>query len=92
MADMVNRLDAATAALKRAQEAEVMTRQRAQDRARQEIAAAKAKVDVARADLAAAIVEAANDGVRQVEIVRATGYNRERVRQILRAGGVEAPD
>ncbi|MBB5826236.1 hypothetical protein HDA31_002425 [Micromonospora carbonacea subsp. aurantiaca] len=28
--------------------------------------------------------------MRQVDIVRATGYTRERVRQILRAGGVEA--
>lgn len=40
-------------------------------------------------DATEAIVEAARGGMRQVDIVRATGYTRERVRQILRAGGVE---
>nr|MDT0661729.1 hypothetical protein [Micromonospora sp. DSM 115978] len=44
----------------------------------------------ARSALADAIVRAARDGMRQVDIVRTTGYTRERVRQILRAGGVEA--
>jgi len=44
------------------------------------------KVDRARADLAAAIRAADRDGVRQVDIVAATGYSRERVRQIIRDG------
>ncbi|SCL17017.1 hypothetical protein GA0074692_0070 [Micromonospora pallida] len=54
------------------------------------VAAAKTDVVTARARLADAIVAAARNGMRQVDIVRATGYTRERVRQILRAGGVEA--
>jgi hypothetical protein len=59
-------------------------------------AAAKAKVKAARGArtearrrLAQAIVEAARGGMRQVDIIRVTGYSRERVRTILRAGGVE---
>ncbi len=36
-----------------------------------------------------AMVEAAKAGRRPVDIGRLTGYTRERVRQILRAGGVE---
>jgi hypothetical protein len=39
--------------------------------------------------LAAAIVEAAKAGTRQIDIIRVSGYSRERVRQILRAGGIE---
>ena len=62
----------------------------AQERARELVAAARARAERARLDLAAAIVRAAQRGVRQREIVEATGYNRERVRQILRAAGVEA--
>ncbi|HEX3778496.1 MAG TPA: hypothetical protein VHX38_02435 [Pseudonocardiaceae bacterium] len=38
-----------------------------------------------RADLAAAIVEAAASGRPQVEIVRISGYAREHVRRIVRA-------
>ncbi|MGW0507338.1 hypothetical protein [Micromonospora sp. NPDC003241] len=45
------------------------------------------KVTETRDQLAAAIVAAARDGMRQVDIVRITGYTRERVRQILRAHG-----
>lgn len=47
--------------------------------------------DRAREVLHAAMVEAALEGVRPVELVRRTGYTAERVRQILRAAGV-APD
>lgn len=43
----------------------------------------------ARQQLAEAIAEAARSGTRQAEIVRVTGYTRERVRQICRAAGVE---
>ncbi|MDG4819807.1 hypothetical protein O7628_30355 [Micromonospora sp. WMMD956] len=54
------------------------------------VAEARGNIATARSRLAGAIVEAARSGMRQVDIVRATGYTRERVRQILRAGGVEA--
>lgn len=56
----------------------------------EKVRASRDKANAARLDLAAAIVEAAQAGVRQVEIIRATGYSRETVRSILRAGGVEA--
>jgi hypothetical protein len=45
----------------------------------------QAKVDATRAELHAAIVKALHDGVRQVEVVRATGYTRERLRQLAEA-------
>jgi hypothetical protein len=35
------------------------------------------------------MVAAAQVGVRQVDLVKATGLTREMVRRILRAGGVE---
>ncbi|GAB3944043.1 hypothetical protein GCM10027614_33580 [Micromonospora vulcania] len=49
------------------------------------------KVTAARDQLASAIVDASRDGMRQIDIVRVTGYTRERVRQILRAHGI-TPD
>lgn len=55
------------------------------------IKAAQEKTEQARAALADAIVAEARAGVRQVDIIRRTKYSRERVRQILRAGGIE-PD
>ncbi len=63
----------------------------AQDRAAQVVADARAEVERRRAELAEAIVAAAARGVRQREIVRVTGYSRERIRQICRAAGVEPP-
>src|SRR5262249_54645854 len=51
--------------------------------------AAGTKVAQTRAPLAEAIVEAARTGMRQVDIVRISGYNREHVRRICRAAGVE---
>ncbi|GAA1809789.1 hypothetical protein HC028_18690 [Planosporangium flavigriseum] len=62
----------------------------AQTAAERLIAEARADVVRARERLADAIVKAARDGMRQVDIVRATGYTRERVRQICRAAGIEA--
>jgi F0F1-type ATP synthase membrane subunit b/b' len=62
----------------------------AQTAAERLIADAKADTVRARERLADAIVEAARDGMRQVDIVRKTGYTRERVRQICRAAGIEA--
>jgi hypothetical protein len=45
----------------------------------------QAKADATRAELHAAIVKALQDGVRQVDVVRATGYTRERLRQLAEA-------
>lgn len=59
---------------------------RAQERAAQLIADARAKVDEARAALAEEIRAADAAGMRQRDIVDITGYSRERVRQIV-AGG-----
>ncbi|MCX4474798.1 hypothetical protein OOK41_31555 [Micromonospora sp. NBC_01655] len=55
----------------------------------QEHRQAKAALDDVRPRLAAAIVEAARARRPQREIVAATGYTRERIRQICRAAGVE---
>lgn len=62
----------------------------AQRAAQRRIAAARERAESARAALHAAMVEAAKNGERPVEIQARTGYTKERVRQILRAGGVEA--
>lgn len=75
-------LEAALAAYQAAQ-------QRVLD-AREEERAALAAVPVARAQLAAAIVAEAVAGARVGDLARRTGYGREQVRRILRAGGVEA--
>ncbi len=64
---------------------------RAEAAAKARVKAARQARTEARRRLAEAIVEAANEGMRQVEIIRITGYSRERVRTILREGGVE-PD
>ncbi len=54
-----------------------------------EVASARADVPKVRERLAAAIVTGYRDGRRVGEIARVTGYGREQVRRILRAGGVE---
>lgn len=46
---------------------------------------AEKKADETRSELFAAIVAAKAAGVAQVDIVRATGYTRERIRQIIKA-------
>ncbi|MDQ7906742.1 hypothetical protein RB614_19690 [Phytohabitans sp. ZYX-F-186] len=79
---MLDDLEAATRAFREAQAAV--------GDAEQALADVKAKVPQARERLHAAIVRAAKAGTRQGEIVAVTGYNRESVRRILRAGGVEA--
>lgn len=80
---MAKPLSEAVAAFHRAQATAATSEQRAADD--------RARVTQARQELADAIVEAAqSDGMRQVDIMKITGYSRERVRQILRAGGVEA--
>lgn len=61
----------------------------AQRSAKRRVDTARERADAARTELHAAMVEAAQNGMRPVEIERRTGYTKERVRQILRAGGVE---
>jgi F0F1-type ATP synthase membrane subunit b/b' len=80
---MLDDLEAATRAYREAQAAVT--------EAEQHLAAAKADVPAARGRLRDAIVGAARAGVRQTEIVRVTGYNRESVRRICRAAGIEPP-
>ncbi len=63
----------------------------AQDHARTLVTDARRRERTARATLHDRIVEAAQAGVRQVDIVRASGMTREAIRRILRNGGVE-PD
>jgi hypothetical protein len=53
---------------------------------------AGAKVAETRGPLAEAIVEAARTGVRQVDLVRISGYNREHVRRICRDAGIRSED
>lgn len=60
--------------------------------AQQQVATARDEVPRARERLHAAIVRAAKSGARQVDIAEASKYRRERVRQILRAAGVEPPE
>lgn len=76
-------LDEAVRAYRDAQSAASASEQRAAEN--------RAEVTRKRQALTDAIVEAGAAGMRQVDIIRITGYSRERVRQILRAGGVE-PD
>lgn len=57
---------------------------RAEARAKQIVADARARRDQARVKLAAAIVEADEQGIRQSEIVAITGYTRESIRRIIR--------
>ncbi|MFI1194370.1 hypothetical protein ACH4T9_14095 [Micromonospora sp. NPDC020750] len=80
--------DLATAA--RAYQQGQATMSSAQAEAERMVTEARGEIVAARSRLAEAIIEAARSGMRQVDIVRATGYTRERIRQILRAGGVEA--
>ncbi len=56
---------------------------------RPRLEAAQKRLTELRPQIAEAIVAAARDGWRQADIVRVTGYTRERVRQICRAAGVE---
>lgn len=76
-------------ALKALQDAEAGVTQAQQD-ARQLVAQARAKVDGARAGLHAAIVEEYLDGARVSDLASQSGYNRETIRRVLRAAGVEA--
>ncbi len=82
----VGQLDDAVDAYEAAQDAVPAV----QARAAQMVAEARAEVVRARLQLAEAIAAAYLAGMRQVEIIRRTGYSREQVRTILRRAGVEA--
>ena len=60
--------------------------------AQQQVSDARAKVPDARRKLHAQIIAAAKSGARQIDIVKASGYQREHIRQILKAAGVEAAE
>lgn len=63
-----------------------------QEAARAAVVTTRQRSDETRRTLAAAMVAEARAGMAQVEIIKRTGYSRERVRSILRAGGVEAAE
>ena len=88
MPGVTQRLEKAARAHREAVEAEE-TAKKALDAAKAERTAAGEMVAKTRGPLAEAIVDAARGGMRQVDIVRISGYNRERVRQICRAAGLE---
>lgn len=85
---MPTRLDAAAKSHRAAQAAHTAALRRAED-ARDKADQARARVAETRAELAAAIVEEARAGARQVDLARASGLTRERVRQIVRAAGID---
>lgn len=63
----------------------------AQQKAAAIVAAARERERTARTRLHEQLVRAAESGVRQGDLVKASGLTREAVRRILRAGGV-GPD
>lgn len=71
-------------AAKRAYDAAVQ----AVEDAQQALQQARDDVPAARDKLHAEIIKAAKKGARQIDLVKATGYQRERIRQILRAAGI----
>lgn len=83
----MGQLDDAAEAYRRAQAGLTTT----QEAAAASIAGARERLVAARAELVAAIVAAAKAGTPQTEIIRKSGYSRERVRTFLREGGIE-PD
>lgn len=84
-------LRVAAAAYRAAREAEATAKRKA-DRARAAHSDAHRETDRMRVALAEAIATAARKGTGNAEIRKVTGYTRERVRQICRAAGVEAPE
>ena len=79
------RVEDAARALKAAESAV----DRAEERARALIAAARERVSAARSELHEAIVREYLEGARVGELARRSGYSRETVRRVLRAAGVE---
>lgn len=58
--------------------------------ATKDYAAAQERVRLARARLYEEIIESLKRGRRQVDVVKATGLTRERIRQIARDAGIES--
>lgn len=63
---------------------------RAEERAAQLKADARARAEEARQALAAAIVAEYEDGARVNDLARRSEYTREHIRRILRAAGITA--
>ena len=58
--------------------------------ATRDYAEAQERMRLARARLYDEIIESLRRGKRQVDVVKATGLTRERIRQIARDAGIEA--
>jgi hypothetical protein len=71
--------------------AEYRSAHQAVDDAKAQLAAGHARVRAARETLAQAVVAAYLDGTRMRDLAEITGLSRERLRQVLRAAGVD-PD
>jgi len=63
---------------------------RAEERGKQLVADARAEVEAARAKLAETIVAAYLEGAKVGDLAKRSEYNRETIRRILRAAGIEA--
>ncbi|GIH17071.1 hypothetical protein Raf01_52430 [Rugosimonospora africana] len=62
----------------------------AEERARQVVADARHRIDVARDKLAKTIAAEYQRGARVGDLARRSEYSRETIRRILRAAGIEA--
>lgn len=62
---------------------------KAKEAARRRVEKARSQADKARENVHKLMIQLATAGVRPVELQQITGYSAERVRQILREGGVE---
>lgn len=71
--------------------AEYRAAQRALEDAKDLVVASRQRLREAREELAASVVADALRGTRMRDLVAETNLSRERIRQMLRAGGVE-PD
>ena len=78
---MARDLDEATAGYRSAQTSV--------DEAKAQVKAAQQNLRDARKELAAAVVEAYESGTRMRDLADITGLSRERLRQLLRAAGVD---
>lgn len=81
----VDQVGAALGKLRAAQEAVPI----AEEQGRQLVADARARVDAARAELAEKIVAEYLDGARVSDLAKRSEYNRETIRRLLRAAGIE---
>lgn len=84
MATLEAALEAYRAALAQIPEAEAQAKALVRE--------ARERAEKRRADLASAMVAEAKRGTPQVDIIRRTGYSRDWVRRVLRAGGLSPND